>query len=164
MPTSCGNWSTARPACGPRCPTCPRRAPSGGRPTARGWRASRRRPAAERSGGRQPGVVVADGAAVGEELAVVVEQHDAVAQQPPALLGVAAHDDGQVPGVTVDVGARGKMLAHDGPSVVGTSDDLSAVTFRAGSITEFGQCAPALKPDSVTTVTRSPQGVVRSCQ
>jgi hypothetical protein len=57
-------------------------------------------------------VVVGDRLTVGEQLAVVVEQDDAVAEQPPALLGVAADDDRQVAYVAGGVGAGGSVVAH----------------------------------------------------
>ncbi len=62
--------------------------------------------------GRQPGVVVGDGAAVGEQLAVVVEEDDAVAQQAPTLLGVAADHGGEVTGLAGGVGAGRYVVAH----------------------------------------------------
>src|SRR5215218_5260392 len=67
------------------------------------------------SGGSQPGVVVGHRTPVGQQLAVVVEQDDAVAQQPPALLGVAADHDGEIAGVAVGVGTRSPVLAHGDP-------------------------------------------------
>jgi hypothetical protein len=57
-------------------------------------------------------VVVRYGAAVGQQLAVVVEEDDAVAEQPPALLRVAGDHDREVAIVAVGVRARGGVGAH----------------------------------------------------
>jgi hypothetical protein len=65
-------------------------------------------------GGGEPGVVVGHGPAVGEQLAVVVEQDDAVAQQAPALLGVAADDGREVARLARGVGAGRYVVTHGG--------------------------------------------------
>jgi hypothetical protein len=57
-------------------------------------------------------VVIGDGAAVGEQLAVVVEEDDAVAQQAPPLLGVTADHRGQVTGLAGGFGAGIYVVTH----------------------------------------------------
>jgi hypothetical protein len=59
-------------------------------------------------------VVVRNGTAVGQQLAVVVEQHDAVAQQPPPLLRMTGYDRGEVAGVAGSFGARSSVVTHGG--------------------------------------------------
>jgi hypothetical protein len=82
----------------------------------------------------EPDVVVRNGAAVGEQLAVVVEQDDAVAQQSPALLGVTAHHGGEVTGLAGGVGAALRVVAHRCHirSVRGT---VPGITYRVCLIT-----------------------------
>jgi uncharacterized protein DUF664 len=67
--------------------------------------------------GGQPDVVVADGLAVGEQLTVVVEEDHAVAQQAPALLGVAADHGGEVTRLAGGLGAGRYVGTHGGPFV-----------------------------------------------
>jgi hypothetical protein len=57
-------------------------------------------------------VVVVDSAPVGEQLAVVVEQDDAVAQQAPALLGVAADHSREITCVAAGIGTGQYVVAH----------------------------------------------------
>src|SRR5687768_17239928 len=105
-------------ACGSATTTSRRPTGSGGPTIASGWSGRPGRPpGADRSAGElrgEPDVVVGDGAAVGQQLAVVVEQHDAVAQQAPALLGVAAHHGGEVTRLAGGVGAGLRVVAHGG--------------------------------------------------
>src|SRR3954469_21555581 len=100
MRTSSESSSTVQWVCGPTTATCRPSTGPGGRTTGAGWRwwpvssprtdlppatrDGRGDSRGERAGGSgrgQPGVVVAHGAAVGEQRAVVVEEDDAVAQQ-----------------------------------------------------------------------------------
>src|SRR3954447_653687 len=132
--TSSASSSTGPPGFGPATTTCrPASTPGGGRSTATGSRPPRRmllgrqrrrtRPAVESEGsglgelGGQPDVVVADGLAVGEQLTVVVEEDHAVAQQPPALLGVAADHGGEVTRLARGLGAGRYVGTHGGPFV-----------------------------------------------
>src|SRR3954452_13844471 len=62
--------------------------------------------------GSAPGVVIGDRATVGQQLAVVVEEDHAVAQQLPALLRVTGDDDCEVAVVAGGVRARGRVGAH----------------------------------------------------
>jgi hypothetical protein len=55
-----------------------------------------------------------DRPAVRQDLAAVVEEHDAVAQPAPPLLGVAGHDAGGIAVGGVSGRAGWAMLAHDG--------------------------------------------------
>src|SRR3954447_21736434 len=132
MQTSSESSSTVQWVCGPITATCRPSTGPGGRTTGAGWRwwpvssprtdlppgeAGRAAETArgERSGGSgrgQPGVVVVHGTAVGEQRAVVVEEDDAVAQQAPALLGVAADRGGEVARVTGGLGTGGYVVAH----------------------------------------------------
>jgi hypothetical protein len=57
-------------------------------------------------------VVVGHGPAVGEQLTVVVEQDDAIAEEAPALLGVAADHSSEVTSLTRGVGAGWYVVAH----------------------------------------------------
>ena len=105
----------------------------------------------------EPGVVVGDGAAVGEQLAVVVEQDDAVAQQSPALLGVAADDGGEVTRLAGGVGAGFGWWHMAVPSVRprhGAGSDV-----RVRPITVRQVCARP-EASAVTRLTRSPRRVV----
>jgi hypothetical protein len=54
-----------------------------------------------------------DGAAIGQELACVVEDHHAIAQQPPPLLGVERHKASRVMVDGVRRWALGLVLTHD---------------------------------------------------
>src|SRR3954447_2154905 len=178
--TSSASSSTGPPGFGPATTTCrPASTPGGGRSTATGSRPLRRmllgrqrrrtRPAVESEGsglgelGGQPDVVVADGLAVGEQLTVVVEEDHAVAQQAPALLGVAADHGGEVTRLAGGLGAGRYVGTHGGPFVrwfLNTGPNYGPCS----SVHWFGKSDRRLKPGGVTYLTRSLEGVVRSCQ
>jgi hypothetical protein len=90
-------------------------------------------------------VVIRDGAAVGEQLAVVVEEHDAVAQESPALFGVAADHRGEVAGLAGGVGARSYVVAHRNHIPFGLpvryQESLTVFIW----LQAFGKCAPTMK-------------------
>jgi hypothetical protein len=108
-------------------------------------------------------VVVEHGTAVGQQLTVVVEQDDAVAEQAPALLGVAAHDGGEVTRVAGGCGARGYVVAHRDSIPFGIPAGAGSYV-PCSSDYQFGKCAPGLKDGEVMLLTRSLEGVGRSCQ
>jgi len=88
------------------------------RPARRRHRLGGRRPRhpGERGGhprGRRP--VRRDALAGGEQRAGVLEQHDAVAEQAPSLLGVRGHDMGRLAIYRVRGRTRRLMLAHHVP-------------------------------------------------
>ena len=98
--------------------------------------------------------------AVGEQLAVVVEEDDAVAQQAPALLGVAADHGGEVTGLAGGVGAGSYVVAH--------RDHIRSVSRRGArsylpcsSDYRIRQVCASAEASRSEQVTRSPQGVGR---
>src|SRR5690349_2497393 len=65
-----------------------------------------------RAGMRQDAPARCHGPTVGKDLAVVVEEHDPVAEKAPSLLGVARHDVRRVAVWLVDRRARRLVRAH----------------------------------------------------